>query len=178
MLQAAASAWPAAAAGPGPAAVCLLFLIAHLMEHEITTGHTGCALPSSSEGKAEGRGGVGGCGGGGQPGVLAQGCSHTALCSLPSGPRQSIGEGWHREGGGGHQLGGRSLAAAPSMPCQVRLWAWPFMPKESRGGSGASVSLFCQISRALLSVEESSRGEFLASSSLGASGPWLVLAQL
>lgn len=42
IFQAATPAPPAAAAGPGEAAVCLLFMIACLMGHEITAG--GCEL--------------------------------------------------------------------------------------------------------------------------------------
>lgn len=40
---------------PRAVAVCLLFLIARVMGHEITTGEVGSALPVSSQGTAEGQ---------------------------------------------------------------------------------------------------------------------------
>lgn len=128
LFQAATSAWPAAAAGPGQVAVCLLYLMARLMEHETTVG-TGAPRCPGLRGVQQTE-----AAGWGQPGSWLRGAP-TPL--LPSGPGQSTGKGGHWEARGRCQLGGRAPGHSPAaLPWQEMLRALPFMPKESRGGSG------------------------------------------
>ena len=120
--QAATSARPAAAAGPGQVAVWLLFLIVHLMEHETTAGD------SSPRGAAQGGRGVGPAGGPGS-GVLPH-CS-CALALTDHGESRTSGSQRSR-------APGRSLLSSPH-PCPAQAAAAvgpPFTPKESRGSSG------------------------------------------
>lgn len=124
LSQAATSAWPTAVAGPGQVAVCLLFLIARLMEHETTTGDAGSVLPSSPQGTAEGGGRVG------PAGVLGSGL--LPRCSWPLAPDRALGKA---------DIGKQEEGVSWERPCPHRALAGAavgpaFTPKESRSGSG------------------------------------------
>lgn len=124
LSQAATSAWPTAVAGPGQVAVCLLFLIARLMEHETTTGDAGSVLPSSPQGTVEGGGRVG------PAGVLGSGL--LPRCSWPLAPDRALGKA---------DIGKQEEGVSWERPCPHRALAGAavgpaFTPKESRSGSG------------------------------------------
>lgn len=154
LSQAATSAWPAAAAGPGQVAVCLLFLIARLMEHETTAGGLGlpAALISPGHSRRWRRGPAGGPG----SGVLPH-------CSWPPAPDRALGKadiGKPEEG-----VRWEHPCPHPALACAALGPALHTQGEQRR--LGASVSLFHQISRSRLSPRESSRGALLMSSHLG-----------
>lgn len=94
----------------------------------------------------------------------------SALCSLPSGPRRSTGKGGQWEARGRRQRGGSSRPSPPPCPGRCCWKAGSLHAQGEQRWPGASVSPFCQMSRAVPSLPESSRGE-LASSSPG----WLLV---